>query len=386
MKRLVFLLAVLYAVPGLAAQPNHKTGAKVDHAKWARAVKFNHNLRLATAAVPETLGYVPQKLTMWGNDQYGDCVTAEVPSAIYGYRLMLNAAGANIPEISITDAAVISWARAHGGLNGAMLDDVMSDMQKDGLADTNKILHLNGTFTAVDYTSQDAIKAAYASFGPLKIAIASGQLDGVVNGKNGWVLTGARRDNSTDHCTGIHGYGRMGELAKLLGTTLPAKVDPNGFGVLMYTWSTVGIVDWSSLQGIMASGECWARDPVDLPNGKPYPKPPTPAPGPTPNWPSLTGSLFDRAGVIDGVIVLTIPASQQPGTWKYLIQRNAAGQYSPAPQIFGAEIVLPDPTPVVEPKPAPKQEPKPTPKPVKAAPAYCPSCKPTFAPYWRQSP
>ena len=32
------------------------------------------------AALPAQVAYVPAKLSMWGNNQYGDCVTAELDS------------------------------------------------------------------------------------------------------------------------------------------------------------------------------------------------------------------------------------------------------------------------------------------------------------------
>ena len=331
-----------------SAEPpaNHQRGLRPNRAAYLAAPKFNHQLRMAFATPPESLGFVPGNLTYWGNNQYGSCVSSEAPPAAYAYRLMLNAAGYSIPEFTITDAALIAWARAHNGLNGAMLDDIMEKMGRDGIPDTNKILHLTGKFTAIDYTSQDAIRTAFANFGPLKIAVASSQFDGPVQEKNGWILTGARADRNTDHCVGILGYGRMDYLAKLLAITLPASIDGSKFGVLIFTWATVGICDWSSLQGVMAEGECYARDPVDLPNGKPYP-PPGPGPTPTPStWPSLTGSLWDRGGIIDGTLIMTIPAGQQGGTWKYLIQRNATGQYSPAPQVFGSETGFPAEPPV----------------------------------------
>ena len=51
----------------------------------------------------------PARISMWGNDVHGDCVSAEEAFA----------KACNNPEIFISDADVVAWATRHGVLEGA---------------------------------------------------------------------------------------------------------------------------------------------------------------------------------------------------------------------------------------------------------------------------
>src|ERR1035437_3838165 len=73
----------------------------------------------ALVGAPPTFITVPAHISMWGNDQFGDCVTAEEAFA----------KACNSPEIFIPDADVISWATKHGVLNGAVISNVVQWMQ-----------------------------------------------------------------------------------------------------------------------------------------------------------------------------------------------------------------------------------------------------------------
>ena len=76
----------------------------------------------ARIAAPANFIVKPQKISMWGNDVHGDCVTAEEAFA----------KACHDPEIFIADAEVIAWATKHNVLEGAYLTDVLTWMQNDG--------------------------------------------------------------------------------------------------------------------------------------------------------------------------------------------------------------------------------------------------------------
>src|SRR5215468_9001061 len=100
-------------------------------------------------AAPPTFIVVPQRISMWGNDVHGDCVTAEEAFA----------KACNSPEIFISDNEVIAWPTRHGVLEGAILTDVMTWMQNDGFAD-GWSTEDNGPYYAVNWTSAATLQSA----------------------------------------------------------------------------------------------------------------------------------------------------------------------------------------------------------------------------------
>ena len=231
-----------------------------------------------------------------GNDRYGDCVTAEEAN----YKKCIGPATGAV-EVEIPASNVISWASAHGFLNGANLDDVLNAMEQDGLLDKDGAEHLDGTHGTIDWTNQEEFKSACSLFKCVKIAVSAGQLQAVVGNHSGWVLNGAYSDQNADHCVGIYGYGSVQFLADLCGVPAPAGIDLNAFAVLLYTWGTVGIVTWPSFLAI--TSEAWVRvtDPdrgdkatwdieaaddftavTNTPPEPPLPPGPGPGPGPSP--------------------------------------------------------------------------------------------------------
>ena len=74
-----------------------------------RAVLAAASPHVPFAAAPPQFLVKPAQLSMWGNGQYGDCVSAEEAFAKACYS----------QEIFIPEATVIAWASAHGVLNGA---------------------------------------------------------------------------------------------------------------------------------------------------------------------------------------------------------------------------------------------------------------------------
>jgi hypothetical protein len=255
---------------GCIPTPRHK----LAKARWA-----GHYLRDITP--PANFATICRDYDMAGNDQFGDCVSAEESNAKRAYSVAIGQS-----EIEISGDTVVAWASHHGYLNGADLHSVLDTMQNDGMADTAGTVHCDGTPATVDWTNKQEVMAAIYTEKTVKIAVAADQLEAVVGNTNGWFLTKASRDPNTDHCVGLHGYGTAQFLATICGVAVPEGLAPNTFCVLLYTWGTVGIVTWEALQAIMAEGEAWIRTPGDVvntPNPTPGPEPtPTPTPGPKP--------------------------------------------------------------------------------------------------------
>lgn len=232
-------------------------------------------------------------LSYWGNDQYGDCVTAEE-----AFAKSVGASGILVP-----DAVVQSWACANGFLNGADLSDVLNAMETGGFP-INGSTYNDGPATSVDWTNPTVLQAAIID-GPVKIGVAADQLESVVGTTNGWFLVGASPDGDEDHCVSLAGYGPMSWLAERLGVSVPAGVDGLSLGYLLFTWDTVGIIDASSMLEI--TGEAWVRHPTTVIDG-PAPTPtPVPPPGPTPTpapsrrrYSGVFTSLAEKAGEGEG--------------------------------------------------------------------------------------
>ena len=227
--------------------------------KLAKATWVGHSLKGVTP--PANFATICPDYDISGNATYGDCVSAEEGNAKRAYSIAIGQ-----PEIEIPGANVVSWARKHGYLNGANLDDVLTTMETQGMVDKSGVVHCDGNHSAVDYSNQAEMMAAIYTYKTVKIAVAANQLEAVVNGTNGWFLFGAKRDPDCDHCVGLHGYGTAAFLAQLCGVKLPHGVNPNEFCVLLYTWGCVGIVGWASLMAIMEQGEAWVRSPGDTTN------------------------------------------------------------------------------------------------------------------------
>jgi hypothetical protein len=101
-------------------------------------------------APPNTIT-IPAQLSMWGNDTYGDCVTAEEAFA----------KACSNPEIFIPQSTVISWATAHNVLNGATLSGVLQTMQSDGFQQNGNIYD-DGGYARVMYTNSGNLMSAIA--------------------------------------------------------------------------------------------------------------------------------------------------------------------------------------------------------------------------------
>lgn len=260
--------------PKATAKNPRKTGAKPTPGhKLASAPKFTAP---AAEAVPVQIAYVPKQLDMWGNDQYGDCVSAEEAFAKACYQ----------PEIFISTSEVVRWATAGGYRDGANLTPVMDSMARSGFRGAGNQLYNDGGYASVDYSTQSVLQAAIAQ-GPVKIGIDSNALPQGAGNDQGWHATGGRpgQFGNEDHCVALAGYGPTKWLYEQLGVALPAGLPTNGY--LLYTWSTIGFVDHAWIMSTV--GEAWVRNPTTI--GVPPLTPPTPPPGPTPG-PTPSGATI----------------------------------------------------------------------------------------------
>jgi hypothetical protein len=226
-----------------------------------RGAKPSPRHRLAAATPVRIVGptppqflWKPVQLSMWLNATYGCCVTSEEAFA----------KACNNPEIFITDDTVLAWATANNVLNGADLTQVLDLMQNAGFAQDGNIYN-DGPFNSVDWTNTTALQNAIAQ-GPVKIGVAADQLETAVGTSDppvsGWVATGFTKDTNEDHCVSLCGYGTIAWLAAQLGVSVPDGIDGTQQGLGLFTWDSIGIIDWPSMLAI--TGEAWLRNPVTV--------------------------------------------------------------------------------------------------------------------------
>lgn len=204
-------------------------------------------------SVPPNTLIAHGQISVWHNDLHGDCVTAEEAFAKACYN----------PPIFITDATVQTWATAHKVFDGANLLEVLNYMQKAGFSQSNHTYD-DGHHQAVDWAVQATLASALCH-GPVKIGVAADQLHATCQASNfesGWVATGYTQDQKYDHCVSLFGYGTLSWLAQRLNIALPAGADGGAVGYAMFTWGSVGIIDYASMMAI--TGEAWLRTPTTV--------------------------------------------------------------------------------------------------------------------------
>ncbi len=216
--------------------------------------------RLASAIPHRIVGptpvqwlWKPAQLSMWLNDQYGDCVSAEEAFA----------KACNLPEIFIQDSTVLAFASKNDLLNGADLTQVLDIMQSAGFSQDSN-LYNDGPFSSVDWTNSTALQNAIAQ-GPVKIGVAADQLEEAVPDPpaNGWFATGFQSDGNEDHCVSLCGFGTVEWLAAQLGAQTGGEiVDGTAPAYALFTWDSIGIIDVPSLLAIC--GEAWLRTPTTV--------------------------------------------------------------------------------------------------------------------------
>jgi len=279
------LALTLVAAAGLGFVPaqdvqKFPTGAKrTPFPNIVAAIKGGKAHVYQAKAPPPQVITVPKRLSMWGNSQYGDCVSAESAFAIADYSTFLG-----LDEIFVTEPTIIAWAGAHGFLNGADLLEVIQAMQADGVKDEKGVLRKAGTPATVDYRTESVLQSAIAQ-GPVSIAIDASALPSGAGNKSGWYAFGGRSYPNTDHCVSLHGYGPTSELFKALGVAPPANAPASGY--LLYTWSTIGVVDHAWIMNTVT--EAWVRNPTTT--GLTPPPPPPPVLVVSVTMPAVTGTV-----------------------------------------------------------------------------------------------
>lgn len=232
--------------------------------------------RVLTAPLPQ-FAIVPPKLDMWGNNQYGDCVSAEEAFAKAWWSVYCG-----LPETFATAQEVINFARQHGWLNGATLTDPMDAMIRQGMSISGK-MYQDGAYQNVDYSNelvlQSALDPTDGSGGCIKIGIDADALPSGAGNHQGWFATQRGNYRNEDHCVSLAGYGRADYLYDALKVALPAGLSPSTPGYLLYTWSTLGFVTHDWLMGTCQ--EAFVRNPGTPGQSPPSPTP-SPDPGPTP--------------------------------------------------------------------------------------------------------
>jgi len=203
---------------------------------------------------------IPQQISFWGNDEYGDCVTAEEAFA--------KACCTNPPptggEIFIPDEVAITWATNNNVLNGAVISNVLTLMEPNGGFPDGSYNYDDGTPFTVDWTNAGTLQSAISQ-GPVKIGIAADQLETAwqqTDGQSGWFATGFRDDSAEDHCVSLCGYGSISWLAQQLGVQVPAGIDGTQAGYALFTWNSIGIIDVPSM--IAITEEAWLRQPTTV--------------------------------------------------------------------------------------------------------------------------
>lgn len=219
---------------GAIPSPRHKLAAAMPH--------------VPVGITPPNFISIPQTLSFWGNNTYGDCCTAEEAFAKACYS----------PEILISDQVAIAWATQNNFINGAYLSEVLETMVTNGFQQNGQT-YTDGAANSVDWTNAAVLQNAIAN-GPVKTGVAADQLDGVYNGASGWFATGFNPDSNEDHCVSLCGYGTLAWLAQQLQVNVPAGVDATLPGYAMFTWDSIGIIDVPSMLAI--THEAWVRNPT----------------------------------------------------------------------------------------------------------------------------
>jgi hypothetical protein len=280
---------------GLTKTPRHKL---------ISAPKFQHNgIKIAPQII-----VLPTQLSMWGNDQYGNCVSASEAARKAAYSVFCG-----LPETFIPAANVISWASDHGYLNGANLTDVMQTMTTEGMTAADGKVYLDGPYSAVDYSNTAALQAAL-NIGPVNLGIDANALPSGAGNNQGWYAFGGtpQEFTSEDHCVPLFGYGPTATLfdalSKAFNITVTPPANAPASGYYLFTWSTIGIVDEAWIMSTV--GEAWSQNPTTV-GQSPTPAPPVPPVPPNPPVPPVPPT---PPGPNTGTITIQVPAMTLTGS------------------------------------------------------------------------
>jgi hypothetical protein len=206
-----------------------------------------------SAAVPDRFIALPAAISDWGNHTYGDCVTAEEA---------FSKACTSSPDI-ISDATAINWAQANGFLNSAKILLVLQRMQASGFPG-NGVRIGDGSYYAVNWEDVAVLKSAISQ-GVVKFGVSANQFEKVYGAHkgNGWIATNFVSDVNSDHCVSVFGYGEIEWLlAQMKVAEEPNGVDASLDWFAVFTWGSIGVIDYESLCSVTA--EAWLRAPTTV--------------------------------------------------------------------------------------------------------------------------
>ena len=302
------------------------------------------------------IAYVPSKLSMWLNDTYGDCVTAEEAFA-------KACTVGNVPGVFVSDDVVKAFASKNDMLNGADLDPVIKLMQQSGFSQDSN-MYRDGSESVVDYSNESALQAALA-VGPVKIGIDADALPSGAGNNMGWVAVGGKpgQFNNEDHCVALAGFGTAQYLFSQLQVPLPSTLQPTQAGYLLYTWKTIGFVDHAWIMSTV--GEAWVRSPTTTivgtgtptldpplnPQPSPLPVPPAPVPTPTPTPTPAPTPMPVPVPVPGSTTTITLNNALPAGSFEVSPQGTAAAVGNAITQlqaVNGGVNPSPSPTTTIE--------------------------------------
>lgn len=191
-----------------------------------------------------------QDWDIYYNNVDGTCVSAE----LFNFKKIITK-GTGAPELDIPDKAMYDWARRHGYLNGANINEALGVLRRDGVLDAAGVEHKGGKHAAIDFRNRDEVMYAIQYLRGLNIGANHVAMNSASNGSG--VITGVTRRGAITHSVGVYAYGSMDYCARVALRTLPASVKPDDFGVVIYTWKQLLVCDWPSFTTI--TGEAWAR-------------------------------------------------------------------------------------------------------------------------------
>jgi hypothetical protein len=201
-------------------------------------------------AFPTDLSYTGQPV--------GDCVACMIAN---GKKALTTSNGA--PEIDIPAVNTVSWyfGQTGGQDIGLNIPDAMTAFQTTGMADASGKIRIGGPNAVIDWSNETELRQAIALFKIVALGVAADQLQQAAGETSGWTLTGAQHDPNLDHCVFLLGYGAPSYLAGQLGVPMPGGLNPSGIYYALYTWATVGIVDFSSVRAITGEAHIFETDP-----------------------------------------------------------------------------------------------------------------------------
>jgi hypothetical protein len=219
----------------------------------------NHELAAAqpykaVGTAPESFLAWPIEIRVWEDENLNNSIWVEEAFAKASAE----------PKVFIPADVVLLTARKCGSSNFARFMQTHG-FEMDGTA------YLDGPFHSVDWTNKVVLNGAIANVGPVKIGVASASLASrshgqVTPGMSGWAIYGVPTAQLEDHCASLCGYGPLGALVGLFeryGNNVNVPSDmPSGLCYAMFTWGSIGIVDWQSLMNII--GEAWVRNPTTI--------------------------------------------------------------------------------------------------------------------------